>query len=103
VKVYANIKVANAQDRDKDRLYVILVDLQVFPTPGSSLVFKTAKDQRIFTVEYFSQVVVFGKQTTPPLVFLKPDHQTFKGASFENLCEKLERLGFTWDQSANAS
>ncbi len=98
MKVLVNLKVNNAQDRDQDQLYLMDLDLQVFPSPGSSLVFKSVKEQRIFTVDYFSQVIEHGKQVLPPLVFLKAENQTFKGVSFASICEKLERLGFKQEE-----
>jgi hypothetical protein len=95
MKVRINLKVNNANDRDKDCIYIMDVDLQVFPGIGSSLVFQNDKnEQRTFEVASFTQIINNGKQDYYPDVILRPDQQTFKGVKFESICEKLERLGF---------
>lgn len=88
-KVILEVKINNAKDRDAHRYYRKAVKLALPPFPGS----KIRLGKRSILVAGYSQAPV-SQANELPIIELEKQNQTFKGASFENLCRAFEDLGF---------
>lgn len=84
--VILRVKLNKAKDMENSRFYQKRVKLLLPPIPGT----KIRLEKRSIIITGYSQ-----EPGLPPVVELEKQNQTFQGASFTNLCNAFEELGFT--------